>query len=48
MCSFVIKVKGKDIELLLEDVCSIEENEDKVRAINSGIFILANFLPEIK
>jgi len=41
-------VKGKDVDLLLEDVCSLEESDNKVRAIDSGIFILANFLPEIK
>ena len=34
MCSFVIKVKGKDVELLLEDVCSLEESDDKVRVLN--------------
>ena len=48
VCSFIIKVKGKDVELLFEDVCSLEESDDKVRVVNSSIFILTNFLPEMK
>lgn len=48
LCSFVIKVKGENVELLLEDVCSLEEIDDKVRVVNSSIFMLTNFLPEMK
>ena len=41
MCSFVTKVKGKDVHLLLEDVQSLEENDDKVRVVDSNILILS-------
>ena len=41
VCSFVTKVKGKDVHLLLEDVQSLEENDDKVRVVDSNILILS-------
>ena len=40
MCSFVVKVKGKDVQFLL-DVYSLEESGDKVRVVNSNSFILS-------
>ena len=41
MCSFVVKVKGKDVHFLLEDVYCLEESDDKVRVVNSNSFILS-------
>jgi len=43
VCSFVTKVKGKDVHLLLEDVQSLEESDDKVRVVDTYILILSKF-----
>lgn len=48
LCYFVIKVKGKNVDFLFEDVCFFEESDDKVRVVNSSIFMLINFFLEMK